>query len=102
LEDKMAIQQPQPVGWRARVRAWLQGVQYQQRVFNVDLRTAATSNQASFPKSVILLFMSQIVRSLAVWFVKTALRDAATELNINLSVAELDILSDIAVTALAA
>jgi hypothetical protein len=60
-------QPPQTLGWRTKVRNWL-----------------------------------QIVRSLAVWLVKSAIRDAATGLGISLSDAELNVLADIAVDALTA
>jgi len=69
---------------------------------SVDLRTAASQYSNGFPKNMLLVLVSQIVRSLAVWLVKSAIRDAATGLGISLSDGELNVLADIAVDALTA
>jgi hypothetical protein len=97
----MALQQqPQTINWRAQVRNWLQSVDNHRRTFGVDLTTAAIQNRANFPKSTLVLFAGQILRSLATLIVKSALRDAATSLNMTLDDATLDALSDIVVTVL--
>jgi len=68
----------------------------------VDLRAAGNQHAAAFPKNLLLVIVSQVVRSLAVWFVKSAIRDAATELGISLSEEEGQLLASLAVDALAA
>jgi len=95
-------QQPQPVGWRARVGSWLQAVDQYQHMYFVDLRTSATQCASDFPKNMLLVILSQIFRSLAVWFVKSAIKDAATQLGVSLSDAEVNVLADVAVNALVA
>jgi hypothetical protein len=96
----MTGQQSQAIGWRTRVKSWLQGVQQYRTSYGLDLRTAATQLGASFPRSVILVFVSRAVRTLAVWLIKLALRDAATGLGISLTDVELDVLAEVAVAAL--
>jgi hypothetical protein len=98
----MPEQQSQLIGWRAQVKGWLQAVQQYRTSYGVDLRTAATQHVVSFPRNLILVFVSQAVRALAVWLIKLALRDAAAGLGISLTDAELDVLADVAVSALAA
>lgn len=95
-------QQPQAVAWRARVGSWLQAVDHYHHMYFVDLRTSAAQCASDFPRNMLLVILSQIFRSLAVWFVKSAIKDAATQLGVSLSDAEVNVLADVAVNALAA
>lgn len=95
-------QQPQAIGWRARVRNWLQVVDQHRHMYFSDLRVSARQYAGDFPRNLLLVIVSQIFRSIAVWLVKSAIRDAASELGVSLSDAEVGVLADVAVDALAA
>ena len=97
-----APHQRQSVGWRAQVKRWLLGVHQQASGSLTDLGTAARQHAGQFPRSLIVIILGQLLRALAVWIVKNALRDGATEIGISLNDEELSVIADIAVTALAA
>lgn len=94
--------QTQTVGWRLNVKVWLQSVLQHQRNFGVDLKSAASQNRGTFPRNFLIGLVAQLVRPLAVWLVKSALKDAASELNVTLDDETLDFLTEVAVTALMA
>jgi len=96
----MTTQQSQPVGWRVRIKTWLQTVEQHRRIYELNYKAAATQNQAAFPKNAAVRLMGQIANSLAVWFVKAALRDAASDLEISVSDESLDILANVAAASL--
>lgn len=93
-------QQPQRLGWRGQVRDWLKNVQNHQSAHFTDIRTAAVANQASFPKNLLMVFLTQFVRVLARVFVRDAIKSAATDLGLALTDSELNLLTEIALTAL--
>jgi hypothetical protein len=92
--------QPARQSWRTRVQQWLASVQNHRHAYRVDLRTAATQNRASFPRSLLVVVVGYFVRALAVRIIKSALTDAATELNIQLTAGELDLLADLGASVL--
>lgn len=92
--------QPARQPWRARVKQWLASVQNHRRAHRVDLRTAATQNRASFPRSLFVVVIGYFIRALAVRLIKSALADAATELSIQLTAGELDLLADLGASVL--
>jgi hypothetical protein len=85
--------QPPATGWRARVRNWLQAVDQDRRMYFPDLQVSAAQHAEEFPRNVLLVIVSQIFRSVAVWIVKSAISDAA---------AQLGILADVVVAEIAA
>lgn len=92
--------QPARQSWRARVKQWLASVQNHRRAHRIDLRTAATHNRASFPRSLFVIVIGYFVRALAVRLIRSALADAATELNIQLTSGELDLLAELGASVL--
>jgi len=67
-----------------------------------DLRVWTAQYASEFPRNLFLVIVSQIFRSLAVWIVKSAHRDAATQLGISLSESEAGVLADVVVAEIAA
>jgi hypothetical protein len=94
----MSTQRSKPFQWRRDVRNWLASVlQYQQRS-GLNLRIAAQHSHQNFPSSALVEFVGRYIeKRLAVWAVKTALREAATSLNLELDNGTLDFLADLAV-----
>jgi len=89
------FQQPrQPNYWRFKAQSWLRDVEQHRQPYGLDLASAARNNQASFPKTTILVALSQITRTLAKCFVTMVIRDAAKDLGFTLSDAELNVLAD--------
>jgi hypothetical protein len=96
-------QQTQLVGWRARVRDWLAAVIRQQnQSFHRDFAQAANQLKSVFPKSFWIALAAQIVKPLAVLIVKSALRDASSDLGYSLDAETLDFLANLAVDVLVA
>jgi hypothetical protein len=96
-------QQTQMTGWRLDVRTWLQSVVSQdQRSFHRDFGRAANVLKSSFPRNFWIALAGQFVKALAVWLVKAALRDAATDLGFSLNDETLDFLSELAVDSMLA
>jgi hypothetical protein len=50
-----------------------------------DRRTAVAFYVGSFPRNLFVILASRIVRQLAVWLVKQAIRDAAANLGVDLA-----------------
>lgn len=88
-----------PSSWRGRVQEWLAVVLQHRHAFGYDLRSAAIQVQSQFPKNSLVTVMAQVYRDLAVWFVKSAIREAATSMGVTLDDTELDFLADLAVMA---
>lgn len=96
-------QQTQLTGWRLKVRDWLELVINQQyQYLNAGFSDAAIDFKSQFPKSFLVMLAAQLVKPLATWLVKSALKDAATDLGISLNGATLDFLADLAVDAMVA
>jgi len=82
--------------WRDKVKAWLAIVgQDARRTHNWV--TAAQRNRTAFPSSLFIKIVRLFFASIAKRLVKSALRDAASELGLTLSEVELDALADVAV-----
>lgn len=94
----MPLNKSQPFHWRQDVSQWLSRVFEYQRQSGLDFRIAASYCQQSFPTSGLVAFAGQAVyKGLAVWAVKTALRDAAVSLGVSLDDATVDFLADLGV-----
>jgi hypothetical protein len=95
--------QAQLTGWHLKVRNWLQGViNHQQRTFYAEFRRAAAENQGSFPKAILPILAAHLYRPLAIWLVKSALKQASTDLGITVDDPTLTFLADLGVDALMA
>lgn len=94
--------QPPVRTWRAQVRVWLRDVNQQRKLFSGSLQTAARQNQSRFPRNLLVRVVAIFIRRLAVRIIKSALKDAAGQLNISISNEELDAIADLAVDALLA
>lgn len=94
----MTPRKSQPFHWRQDVRQWLSEVLQYQRQSGLHFRTAASHCQQSFPSSELVLFAGQAVyKGIAVWAVKTALREAAASLGVTMDDETVDFLADLAV-----
>jgi hypothetical protein len=99
----MASQQIQLTGWRLNVRNWLEAViQQQNRSYGAEFARVAREMKGAFPKNFWVALAAQFVKPLAVWILKSAFRDAASDLGIALNDQTLDFLSELAVDALIA
>lgn len=97
----MAPKKSQPFHWRRDVKQWLSEVLQYQQQSGLKFRTAAAQCQQSFPSSDLVVFVGQsVAKGIAVWAVKTALREAAASLGFSLDDETLDFLADLAVDAL--
>jgi hypothetical protein len=94
----MSQKKSQPFHWRQDVKVWLASVVRYGQESGFDFRTAASHCQQTFPTSDLVAFAGHaIYKGIAGWAVKTALREAATSLQINMDDATLDFLTDLAV-----
>ena len=89
-----------PSTWRGRVQEWVAVVLQHRQAFGYDLRSVAIQVQPQFPKNSWVTATAQVSRGLAVWFVKSAIREAAVSMGVTLDDTELAFLADLAVTAL--
>lgn len=85
------------VGWRARVRVWLRVVE-EERWVHGDWLSSARQNAGAFPKNWLLWLVREVLKSAATWIVKSALRQAASDLGFALDDATLNVLADLVVT----
>ncbi len=83
--------------WRQKLKAWLGQVAQQAR-YNRNWEFAARQMNGSFPPSILIKVLRVLFQWAAKQVVKSALRDAASELGLNVSAAELDVLTDVAVS----
>jgi hypothetical protein len=96
-------QRTQLTGWRLGVRNWLAAVlSHQHQSLHADFYQAAQELHSTFPPSFWIGIAVQFIKPLGVWIVKSALKDAAADLNITLSDEALNFLSELAIEALAA
>ena len=99
----MSTQRSKQFQWRRDVRNWLDSVLKYQRQSGLSLRTAAQHSQQNFPTSALVEFVGRSVeKRLAVWAVKSALREAETSLNLAIDNDTLDFLANLAVDAILA
>lgn len=84
--------------WRSRVKDWLHAVDEQRWNFRGTLQASARSRQAQFPRNLLIRLLAMLARRLAIWIVKGAIKDAATDLGISLSDADAEAVADIAVS----
>ena len=99
----MSTQRSQPFQWRRDVRNWLSSVLQYQQQYGLSLRSAAQYSQQNVPVSALVEFVGRYVeRRLAAWAVKSALREAATSLNLILDNGTLDFLAELAVDSILA
>lgn len=98
----MAQQHTHPVARRLRVQAWLRSVAHHSMMYGTPISEAARINRESFPRQTAVALLAQIVRAAAVWLVKTELRQAAADLNMQLDDATLSLLAEIVVDGLLA
>lgn len=97
----MALQpNQQPSGWRARVQVWLRDVQQHAQIYRLDLQTAATNNQRAFPRNPMLTLVKQVIPLIAKWLIKSALRDAARQLGLELSDEAIDVMATVILAAI--
>jgi len=83
--------------WRQKLKAWLAQVAQQAR-YNRNWEFAARQMQASFPPSLFVKVLRVVFQWAAKQVVQSALRDAGTELGLNMSDLELNVLTDVAVS----
>jgi hypothetical protein len=94
----MAPKRSQFLHWRRDVRQWLSEVVQYQRQSGLDFRTAASHSRQSFPSSDLVVFAGQaIAKGIAVWAVKTAIKEAAASIGVTLDDEMVDFLADLAV-----
>lgn len=93
-------QAPTRLPWRTQVKQWLASVQNHRNAFVVDIKAAAEQNRGSFPRNLWLLLIGHLIRGLAVWLIKSALKDAADDLGVPLTADELDFIASVATDAL--
>ncbi len=94
----MSTQRSKQFQWRRDVRNWLDSVLQYQRQYGMSFRSAAQYSQQNFPSSTLVEFIGRSVeRRLAVWAVKSALREAATSLNLAIDNDTLDLLTNLAI-----
>jgi hypothetical protein len=98
----MSSQQTQLTGWYLKVRNWLQAVLNRQRQLFANFELVARQQQAAFPRAVLPVIAAHLFRPLAVWLVKSALKEAADDLGITLDDQTLSFLADLAVDSLMA
>ena len=93
-------QSTQTISWRGRVRVWLQDVEQHRQMYGVDLHSAATNNRAMFPRNSALLLASEVIPALAKWLVKSALKDASTQLGLGLTDEAIDAVAAVVISSL--
>jgi hypothetical protein len=82
--------------WRDKVKTWLAMVARDVRTTR-NWVASAQRNGSAFPPSLFVKIVRLFFTSIAKRIVKTALQDAASELGVTMSDADLDLLSEVAV-----
>jgi|ERR1035438_1555952 hypothetical protein len=94
----MAANKSQLFRWRSDVRQWLdEVVQYQQQT-GLSFPNAASCCKESFPSSDLVTFAGSAVhKGIAEWAIKTAIKEAATSLDVPIDDETVDFLTALAV-----
>jgi hypothetical protein len=99
----MSQHQSKAFHWKNDVQQWLRAVLDFGSRTGVDFRIAAQNLQHQFPSSQVVTFVGQqVYQGLSRWAVKTALREAATALNVTIDDETLDFLTDLAMASIVA